>query len=101
MVSSDHVIQFEGTDYEAPMGLARHKVQVHRQVLTGVLSVLHQGRLVTLHPVDLARNARDRRGPRQATELPEQGPVKTAATLAYEREFAPVVDGDGGFSDKE
>jgi hypothetical protein len=100
-VSSDHVIQFEGTDYEAPMGLAREKVLVRRQLLTGALSVLHDGRLVTLHPVDLARNARDRRGPRAARALPEQGPVKTAATLAYERDFAPVVDSDGGFSDKE
>lgn len=101
LVSRDHVIQFEGTDYEAPMGLARQKVQVHRQVLTGALSVLHEGHLVTLHPVDLAHNARARRGPRTARELPEQGPVKTAATLAFERDFAPVVDGEGGFCDKE
>jgi len=58
-------------------------------------------RLVRLHPVDLAGNARDRRGRRSAPAPDEVAPVKTAATLAFERDHAPVVDADGGFKDKE
>jgi len=100
-VSNDHIIQFEGVDYEAPRGLARETVRVHRQILDGQLSVLHDGRMKRLAPVDLARNARDRRASPQAEELPCVAPVKTAATLAFEREFAPVVNDDGGFIDKE
>ena len=96
-VSNDHIIQYEGRLYEAPRGLARERVLVRRQVLDGELSILHDGRVVTLHEVDLAANARDHRG-RAAVPLPEVAPVKTAASVAFERDFAPVVDADGGFS---
>jgi putative transposase len=100
-VSKDHVIQYEGGLYEAPRGLSSQKVLVHRQVLTGELSVPDGERLVRLHPVDLAANARDRRGRRTATTPDGVAPVKTAATLAFERDHAPVVGADGGFKDKE
>ena len=100
-VSKDHVIQFDGTDYEAPHGLGRQKVQVQRNVLSGELSVLHEGSMQRLHPVDLARNARDRRGRRRSPPPIEREPVKTAATLAYERDHAPLVNADGGFSDED
>ena len=95
-VSSDHVIQYEGRLYEAPRGLAREHVLVRRQVLDGELSVLYSGRIVKLHEVDLAQNARDKRG-RSAQPLPEVAPVKTAATVAFDRDFGPIVDSDGGY----
>lgn len=100
-VSNDHVISYEGVQYEAPRGLNRQRIPVYRQVFTAELSVLHNGDFVRLHPVDLERNARDRRGQRRDEPQTESPPVKTAATLAYEREFAPVVGHDGGFNDKE
>lgn len=100
-VSKDHVIQYGGVDYEAPRGLAGQKVLVHRQVLGGELSLLLGQRFVRLHPVDLARNARDRRGQRPANPPARVAPVKTAATLAFEQDFAPIVDADGGFHDQE
>ncbi len=100
-VSKDHVIQYGGVDYEAPRGLAEQKVLVHRQVLSGELSVRLGERFVRLHPVDLARNARDRRGQRPAEPPARVAPVKTAATLAFEADHAPIVDADGGFHDQE
>lgn len=107
-VSNDHVIKFGGDIYEAPRGLARQKVLVHRQVLAGPdeiaplhLSVLRDGRMQRLHPVDLAANARGGRGRSAEQELPEVAPVKTAATVAFEREHASLVGPDGGFTDKE
>ena len=107
-VSNDHVIQFDGVDYEAPRGLARQRVLVHRRLLDGAddlapehLSVLHDGRLVRLHPVDLAANARARRGTSRSEPLDEVAPVKTAATVAFERDYGSLVGPDGGFSDKE
>jgi hypothetical protein len=107
-VSNDHVIQFDGVDYEAPRGLARQRVRVHRRLLDGAddvapqhLSVLHDGRLVRLHPVDLAANARANRGTSRSEPLDEVAPVKTAATLAFERDYGSLVGPDGGFSDKE
>lgn len=100
-VSKDHVIRYQGGLYEAPRGLSDQKVLVHRHVITGALSVPLGAHLVRLHPVDLAGNARDRRGQRSAPAPDEVAPVKTAASLAFEREHAPVVDSDGGFKDKE
>ncbi|MBX3246037.1 MAG: DDE-type integrase/transposase/recombinase [Myxococcales bacterium] len=100
-VSNDHVIQYAGAQYEVPRGLARQKVHVRRHVFTGELSLLHQGRIVTLHPVDLAANARARRGERRAQETHECPPIKTAAQLAYERDHGPIVDSDGGFHDRD
>jgi transposase InsO family protein len=96
-VSNDHIIQYEGRRYEAPRGLAGEHVYVRRHVLDGELSLLLGGRVVVLHEVDLVLNAHDRRG-RMIEPLPEVAPVKTAATLAFERDFAPIVDADGGFS---
>ena len=67
--------------------------------------MLHGAELVRLHPVDLHGNATDRRG--SATNETDTGvddhkpPPKTAATLAYERDFGPIVSPDGGFSDPE
>ena len=96
-VSNDHIIQYDGLLYEAPRGLARERVLVRRQVLDGELSVVHQGRVIKLHEVDLVANAHDRRG-RAAPTPPEVAPVKTAASIAFERDFAPIVDADGGFA---
>jgi putative transposase len=96
-VSNDHIIRHEGRLYEAPRGLARERVLVRRQVLDGELSILHGGHVVKLHEVDLAMNARDKRG-RSPEPLPEVAPVKTAATVAFDRDFGPIVDADGGFS---
>jgi hypothetical protein len=108
LVSNDHVIQFDGELYEAPRGLARQRVLVHRRLLEGPddiaprhLSVLHDGRLVRLHRVDLAANARARRGTPRDEGADTVAPVKTAATVAFERDFAPLVGPDGGFTDKE
>jgi hypothetical protein len=101
-VSKDHIIQYGGISYEAPRGLADQKLLVHRQVLSGELSVLCGERFVRLHPVDLARNARDRRGQQRPADTPTRvAPVKTAATLAFEADHAPIVDADGGFSDQD
>jgi transposase InsO family protein len=96
-VSPDHVISFDGTLYEMPLGLARTDVLVYRNLLDGSLRCLHQGRLVRLSPLDPVANARDRRA-----RLPEQPPLpvppKSSAELAFEQDLLPVVGPDGGFS---
>jgi transposase InsO family protein len=95
-VSNDHVIPFGGVAHEVPTGHARERITVWRQVLTGKLSILHEGRLIEIRPVDLAENARDRRA-RKDERLPPAGPTRGAADIAFTRDFGPVVDPDGGF----
>lgn len=103
-VSKDHIVKYGGELYEVPRGLGGEWIDVRRQVLTGELSILHDGRLVRLHPVDLAANAKDRRGARKPEDeapVPGDAVPKTAATLAFERDFFPLVGPDGGFNKKE
>lgn len=101
-VSSDHVIQHGGIDWEAPRGMADQVVEVIRHVLDGRLFVAHRGEVVQLHRVDLAANATSRRGySADHRPLVGEGIPTTAAALAFARDLAPVVGPDGGFIDKE
>jgi transposase InsO family protein len=99
-VTKDHTLSFDGTDYEVPRGHGGETITVYRRVLGGQILVPHDGRLVTLHPVDLARNAADRRA-RPAAQTPapddDESCPTTAAELAFQRDLGPVVGPDGGF----
>jgi len=99
-VSQDHIVSVDSIPYEVPRGHAGQTVRIERHVLDGHLSMLHEGRLVRLHPVDLVKNAHHPRGKPAAEEAPIQRPPRqTSAELAFAREFAPIVDPDGGFTD--
>lgn len=100
-VANDHVLSVDGIDYEVPRGLAGTVTTAYRQILDGTVSVLLQGRLVRLHPVDLHANAHARRARLQASEEPETVPRRSAADLTFQRDFAPVVGPDGGFDDPD
>jgi putative transposase len=97
-VSEDHLVPFDGVDYETPAGHAGTRVTLYRHVLRGTVHLLREGRLVKLQPVDLAENAKDRRA-RKARELPPAAPTRGAADIAFTNDFGPVVDADGGFTD--
>ncbi len=102
-VSNDHIIKHGGKLYEVPRGLAGEWIDVRRHVLTAELSIFHDGRLVRLHTVDLAANAKSRRAARISEDqdpAPGDAVPKTAATLAFEKDFLPLVGPDGGFLKK-
>jgi len=94
-VSCDNVLSMDGVDYEVPRGHAKTSVTVWRRLLGGELSVMHQGKLVRLLPVDLARNATSSRARSSACDDGEGTPT-TAASLAFAKDFGPVVGADGG-----
>jgi putative transposase len=100
-VSPDHVVSVDSVHYEMPRGYDGSKVLLHRKLLEpGGIFFLHQGRLIELHAVDLHANARSRRAkPRSDESQPDHPLPRSAADLAYERDFGPVVDPDGGYSD--
>ena len=97
-VSADNVVSYDGIAYEVPRGHAGTDVTVWRHLLSGALSVVHDGRVVAIAPVDLAQNAAARRALPSAPALDddERAP-QTAAQLAFARDFTPVVGPDGGF----
>ncbi len=95
-VSADHVVKVDGVLYEMPRGYAGQRVVVRERLLDGTLAFLHQGRLIDLHPVDLAANARARRAGRDAAADVQHPLPKSAADLVFERDFGPLLDPDGG-----
>jgi transposase InsO family protein len=97
-VSADNVLSHDGRAYEVPRGHATTAIRVWRRLLTGELLVHHDNHLVVLHPVDLAANAVDRRA-RPAAPAPkdDESAPTTAASLAFRRDFAPVLTPDGGY----
>ena len=95
-VSKDHVIQIDGRLWEAPRGTGDSWVEVIRHVLDGRLWVLHEGRTVLLAELDPHANATQPRGTANAP-LASKGVPTTAAGLAFDRDFLPLVDPDGGF----
>lgn len=96
-VTLDNTLSMDGIDYEVPLGHAGRSVQVHRFVLDDTLSVVHDGRLVRLHPVDLRNNAVSRRATGPPAEEPTAPLPPGAADLAFRRDLAPIVGKDGGF----
>ena len=99
-VSNDHIVQFDGVDYEMPRGHAGERVVLHRRVLDGTLAALHDGRLVELAPVDVVQNAHSRRArPGTGSAEPPEPIIRSAADLAFQRAHRPVVGKDGGFSE--
>ena len=98
-VSFDNVVGFDGIKYESPTGYAGARITLHRNVLDDSIRIVHHGRLVRLLPVDLHSNARDKRATGHCDD-DEIKPLlpKSCSQIAYERDFAPVVDPDGGFT---
>lgn len=107
--TNDHIVPVGGTHFEVPRGLAGSRVTLYQNVLSGKVSCLHLGRLMELHPVDLALNATTRRGaspvqpasPGSTNDDPAPHLPKSAADLAFERDFRPVLGADGGCPDTD
>ena len=89
-VTSDNTLSIDGVHYELPVGHSRKRIAVERRLLTGTVHILHGGEMVQLHPVDLARNAEDKRArPAAADDEPREPPM-TAAAMAFEGDFGAV-----------
>jgi len=109
LVSNDHVVSFEGVFYEVPRGLAGQHVRLFFHLLDRTVSLpdpAGTGRLLQLAPVDMAANARDRRGRDHEAALRDAGDTQpvlppSAADMAFSRQFSPMVGTDGGYADPE
>jgi len=97
-VRNDNVISWDSVIYEVPLGHAGTWITVYRDVISGDLSVLHQGRAIKLFRPDLQANARERRDGAPA-RVKTVGPVTTAAELHFNRDYPQIVGPDGGFSE--
>jgi transposase InsO family protein len=95
-VSADNIIKVGSANYEVARGYANSRIEIRRHTLDGRVCILHKGRIVDLHPVDLARNAESPRSSvikDDAARAGDEGEAPTtAAALAFARDFGPVLD---------
>jgi transposase InsO family protein len=98
-VSNDNVISYKSGWYEVPRGYGDSWITVRRHLLeNNRLTILHDGKDLELHPVDLARNAYSRRSKSPGVQPTEpDSPPTTAGDLAFEAAYPPLVDPDGGY----
>jgi transposase InsO family protein len=105
LVSKDHIVSVDGTEYEVPRGLAGTKPTLHRRLLEPTehghaLYLLHQDELQRLHPVDKHANATSGRARDTTPEpTPEGAPPKSASHLSFEAALPPMTNADGGYPD--
>jgi putative transposase len=99
LVSADNVISYGSTAYEVPRGHAGERLRITRHLLEHErLSILHEGRLCFLTPVDSEHNAYERRARPPQRPLATAAPqTQSAAELLFHDSFGPIVDIDGGF----
>lgn len=99
-VTADSVVSFKSAFYEMPRGYARQWVTIYHHLLERTIGFIHDGRMITLSPPDLEKNARLKRTkPKRKKQVKRL--IKTAADLSFEKDFGPIVGPDGGFTDKE
>ncbi|MCP4290175.1 MAG: transposase [Gammaproteobacteria bacterium] len=96
-VSRDHIVQVDGVAYETPLGFRGQEIELYRHLLDGSVSIIHEGHLVQLVGVDLQANANDRRA-RGQDESSTSTPPAGAAQIAFDQDYRPVVDAEGGLS---
>jgi transposase InsO family protein len=99
-VSSDNILSYGGLLYEVPRGHAKQRIRVTRHLLEhDALSILHEAKLLRLHPLDLTANAYSKRARPGAAPAKKPGAAPhSAAHLAFGQSFSPLVESDGGFA---
>jgi len=100
-VTNDNSVPIGSTDYEMPRGYAGRIVTVRRKPLDGKIAFLHKDKVIELLPVDPTANARTPRASAKSHEEPSLMPPTTAADIAFQDDFGPIVDADGGFNNPD
>ena len=104
-VTSDNTISYKAVAYEMPRGYRGRRVTLSRHLLeSDALSFIHHGRRLRLAPVDRTANAYDRRRGRRKRKAKNNAPTPpatTAAQRAFDDDFGPIVDPDGGYPQED
>jgi hypothetical protein len=97
-VTSDRLVSIDSIDYEVPRDAGRggQRILITHRLLDATYHVVVGERLVRIHPVDLAANARSPRARPGAADETKAPPERTAADMVFERDLGSVLDEDGG-----
>lgn len=97
-VSNDNIVSFKSINYEIPIGHAGELITLMRNVLDGSLSVIHHGTIMSIAPVDLHANAREKRAKVNDMEEENKQLPKSCAQILFDKQVKSLVGADGGFS---
>lgn len=102
-VSKDNIVTLASTAYQLPPGYAGMMIPLHHHLLDQSLSIIHQGRLLTLDPVDLEANARDKRSKPKQDNPGSLNSIlpKSSSQIEFENDLGSIVDADGNFTSPE
>jgi hypothetical protein len=96
-VSADNIVKAGGQLLEMPFGYAGTKVEIAHDLLEKNARFLHDGKMILLKPVNLVDNAKTKRIGKPVKPEKPHGPIRTAARIAFDKDFASVVTDDGDF----
>ncbi|MBU0506100.1 DDE-type integrase/transposase/recombinase [bacterium] len=100
-VTNDHIVSIDSANYEMPRGYAGGHVYIERHILeNNKLFFLHKNNRIELKEVDLEANAKSRRAKNIKEEIVNPVPG-SAADLAFEKDYRPVVDSYGGLKEEK
>ena len=97
-VKNHNCVSIDGALWEVPLGHRNETINVFRNMITGQLSVLHEGRRTPIKLTDLTRNAYERDKVQEVHEQHSPLPRTTAADIAWDRDNPPLVDDEGNYN---
>lgn len=96
-VRSDNCITYNGVIYQLPYGYAGKRINLDFNLIKQTLHFISDTSSILLHEADPEANAR--RAPFRSPKIDPKPPdFMTAAEIAFNKDFQPIVDHDGGFS---
>jgi transposase InsO family protein len=99
-IKNHNCISIDGDLWEVPLGHRHRRIQVFRNMISGELSVLHDGKRMPIKRTDLTANAYDHRPAPAPGDIPPE-PRRTAADAAWDRDHPPLVNDDGNYNNKD
>jgi len=97
-VKNHNCVSIDSVLWEVPLGHRNETINIFRNMITGQLSVLHEGRRTPIKPADLTRNAYERDEVPEAHEHDPSSPRTTAADIKWGRDNPPLVDDEGNYT---
>lgn len=100
-VSNHNCVPIDSVLWEVPLGHRGERIDIFRNMITGTLSVQHNGERVRIKPADLTKNAYERDKTAPDSQPGQHKPRPTAADTIWNRDHPPLTDGDGNYRGDE
>jgi putative transposase len=95
-VSKDNIVKMDGKHLDMPIGYSGRVVSVFENTFSNEITFVHDAKTMKLLEVDLEANANAKRSSAKVPPVEKlDARIDTAARIAFEQMYPPVVDDDG------